>query len=482
MKQESVKKNFVYQSAYQLFTILLPMIISPYISRVLGADGLGIYSYTFSIVSYFVLVAKLGLHNYGNRCIATIKDDKKKMDQMFSDLYSLHFIISIATILLYVLFIILFTDKYKLVFVIQGAYLIGQLLDINWFFFGIEKFKITVTRNFIIKIITVVCVFVFVRSHDDVWKYILILAVGSVVSESFVWVFLKKYVKFVKPDFRTYKRHFLQMLLFFIPSVAVSLYKVMDKIMLGMMSSEVQVGLYENSEKIINICIGFITALGMVMMPRMTNLIATGREKEGEKLLKKSMKFILLLSYAMGFGVIGVSQVFPTVFWGGEFAQCSALLVGLSFSLPFTAVANVIRTQYLMPKHRDKEFVFSVCMGAVLNLIVNLLLIPFLSSLGAVIGTICAEVIVCVIQIVAVRKEFKFLPYLISSLPYLLIGLLMMAAVYVIGLLMGTGVVTLLVQIAVGMVLYGGSTAAYMYITKDELLGMVLKKFIKKKN
>lgn len=482
MKKESVKKNFIYQSAYQLFTILLPMILSPYISRVLQADGLGIYSYTFSIVSYFVLVAKLGIENYGNRCIATIKDDKNKLNQMFSDIYSLHIVVTLATIVMYVLFVVFFTEKYKLVFAIQGAYLVGQLLDINWFFFGIEKFRITVSRNFFIKLLTVVCIFVFVRSHEDVWKYILILAVGSVLSELCVWLFVRQYVRFVKPDFSSYKTHFVQLLIFFIPAIAVSLYKVMDKVMLGLMTSEVQVGLYENSEKIVNISIGFITALGMVMMPRMTNLIANGHEEEGKKLLKKSMQFILLLSYAMCFGIIGISRVFPTVFWGDSFEQCGFLLVGLAFSLPFTAVASVIRTQYLMPKHRDKDYILSVCMGAGLNLLVNISLIPFLLSFGAVLGTLCAEAIVCIVQIAAVRKEFSIFQYLKVSSPYLIIGLIMMAAVYGIGLLMGTGVITLLVQIGSGMVIYGGLSAVYMYVTKDELLGMLMSRFIKKKH
>ena len=459
MKKESVKKNFIYQSAYQLFTILLPMILSPYISRVLQADGLGIYSYTFSIVSYFVLVAKLGIENYGNRCIATIKDDKNKLNQMFSDIYSLHIVVTLATIVMYVLFVVFFTEKYKLVFAIQG-----------------------VSRNFFIKLLTVVCIFVFVRSHEDVWKYILILAVGSVLSESCVWLFVRQYVRFVKPDFSSYKTHFVQLLIFFIPAIAVSLYKVMDKVMLGLMTSEVQVGLYENSEKIVNISIGFITALGMVMMPRMTNLIANGHEEEGKKLLKKSMQFILLLSYAMCFGIIGISRVFPTVFWGDSFEQCGFLLVGLAFSLPFTAVASVIRTQYLMPKHRDKDYILSVCMGAGLNLLVNISLIPFLLSFGAVLGTLCAEAIVCIVQIAAVRKEFSIFQYLKVSSPYLIIGLIMMAAVYGIGLLMGTGVITLLVQIGSGMVIYGGLSAVYMYVTKDELLGMLMSRFIKKKH
>lgn len=470
MKKENIKINFIYQSAYQMLTVLLPMLTSPYIARVLGADGIGVYSYTYSIVSYFVMVAKLGLHNYGNRCIASVRDDKQKLNQTFSDLYSLHAIISILTMATYSIYVVRFGGEYKPVFMIQGFYLIGQLLDMNWFYFGIEKFKLTVTRNTVIKILTVVAVFLFVKTKDDLWKYVLILAVGSAISESLVWLFVRRYVKFVKPNMQSYKHHIGPMAVLFIPSIAVSVYKIMDKIMLGSMSNTFEVGLYENAEKLINICLGFVTALGTVMLPRMSNLVATGHIKESKQMIQKSARFILILSYAMCFGLVGISRVFPTVFWGEEFEPCGKLLIGLAISLPFTAIANVARTQILIPQHRDKEFVIAVCVGAAVNFIVNFICIPKWNALGAVIGTICAEVIVCLIQLLSIQKEVPIWRYIVQSTPFVIFGIIMASVVVVVGNYIGICITSLVAQVIIGGIVYCSISLVYMVIHHDALV------------
>lgn len=466
---ESVKKNYFYQIAYQVLTTILPLITSPYLARVIGAEGVGIYSYTYAVVNYFVITAKLGLHVYGNRCIATVRDDKEKLSQTFCDLYSLHAIISTLTIIVYIFFLEKKGGIYKEILYIQSLYLIAQLLDVNWFFFGIEKFKITVIRNACIKILTVASIFLFVKQKEDFVKYIFILAFGSALSESVVWLFLKKYIKFVKPNFTTYKKHIFPMMVFFLPSVAVSVYKMMDKIMLGIMSSTLQVGLYENSEKIITICLSFITALGTVMLPRMTNLAAKGQNKESIVVIKKSSKFVLIFSYAMCFGIIGISNTFPVVFWGNQFKSCGLLMMGLAISLPFTAIANVIRSQYLIPRHKDKEFVFAVCIGAVVNFISNLIFIPLFSAIGAVIGTIIAEIVVCLLQLIPAQKRIPVESYIHESTPFIIVGVVMTLIVYWIGLSLGNNIFSLIVQIIVGCLIYVTGSAFCLFITGDEV-------------
>ena len=474
--RENIKTNYIFQSGYQILIALLPLITSPYLARVIGAEGIGIYSYTFAIANYFVIFAKLGIHNYGNRCIASVRDNPNQLNQTFADLYSLHFIISVISILLYIIFIIFFGNSYRLIFIIQGFYLLAQLLDINWFFFGLEKFKITVTRNSIIKLLTVLAIFIFVKDKNDLSKYVFILAFGTALSESVIWAFVKRYIGFVKPNIKSYKKHIGPMFLFFIPSIAVSVYKMMDKIMLGVMNTTSVVGLYENSEKIISICLGFITALGTVMLPRMTNLVANGKEDESKLLIEKSSKFILLLSYSMMFGIIGVSNIFPVVFWGKEFVDCNYLLIGLAVTLPLTAIANVIRTQYLMPHHKDKEFVLSVCMGAIVNIAFNVVLIPKYAAIGAVISTIIAELIVCIVQLWGARTAVSSTRYILWSIPYFVFGCIMSLTVWALGMWLGAHIATLLIQIFVGALLYISVCFGYMYIRKEALIDNVLKK------
>ena len=384
----SIKKNLAYQSFYQLLTMLLPLVTSPYIARVLGAEGVGIQTYTYSIISYFVMVARLGLNNYGNRVIARVRADRNQLSQSFCDLYTLHAAVTLPVLAVYVAYVLFCGGEYRMILLLQGGYLIGQLLDINWFFFGIEEFRVTVTRNTVLKVLTVVMTFVLVRGEEDVWKYAALLAAGSVLSESAVWLFVRRHITFVKPNIATFRVHLTGMLVFFVPAVAVSLYKVMDKIMLGAMAGTEQVGLYENSEKIINICLGLVTALGTVMMPRMTHLAASGDDREGKRLLQRSAEFVYIGAYAMAFGIAGVAQVFPAVFWGEGFSACTPLMCGLAVSLVFTAAANVIRTQFLIPQGRDRIFVSSVCVGAVVNLALNYVCIPRMGAVGAVVGTV----------------------------------------------------------------------------------------------
>lgn len=465
----SIKKNISYQVFYQLLKILLPLITSPYISRVLGANGVGIYSYTFSIVSYFALFAKLGIHIYGNRTIAMVRDDQQKLNQTFSDLLAVHLTVSAIALCAYGGYILFERPEYRIIAVIQSLYVVSEMLEIDWLYFGLEQFKITVTRNTIIKLMTLISIFCFIKSTDDVWKYCAIMAVGSTLSEIIVWLFLPRYVKIVPPNWKNARKHILPLISFFIPSIAVSVYKIMDKIMLGAMSNTVQVGYYENSEKILSVALGFITAVGTVMMPRMSNLVSKGDEKQSDKLITLSMQVMMIAIMAMMGGFMGVSSVFAPLYWGKEFSVCDTLIIGLSFSMPFTAFANVIRTQYLIPRHCDKIFQSSVIAGACINFFANFLLIPHLHAFGTVIGTILAEGTVCVIQSIYVSKYLPISYYIKRIIPYMFFSVIMGVVVYTLGNIIGSSITTLALQITVGICIYMSLTIIYLYATKDAL-------------
>ena len=473
----SIKKNFIYQSAYQLLTIILPIVTAPYISRVIGASGVGIYSYTYSIASYFALFAKLGIHVYGVRAIAAVRDDKEKLYQEFSNIYTIHAIFAAVVLAVYCIYAAVLPSEYKIIVWIQIFYVVAEFLDINWFYFGLEKFKITVVRNSIVKIATIAAIFIFVRSTDDVWKYCAIMASGSLLSQSIVWAFLPRYVKFRKPQLYSYKKHLPKLIGFFIPSVAVSIYKVMDKIMLGIFLTERHVGYYENSEKVISMTLSLVAALGTVMMPRMSNLIARGARDASIRLIGTSMHFMVTVSMAMAFGIAAVAKVFTPIFFGEEFASCNIFVVGLTMSMPFTAFANVIRTQYLTPNNKDRAFQLSVIMGACINFGINFILIQYIGVMGAVVGTVVAEATVCVIQTLCARKELPIMSYLKQLLPCILSGIIMFAAVYFMGEIMGTSIITLLVQIASGVTIYAVLMGLYWYKTQDEFWKMCSRLF-----
>ena len=478
---KSLQKNFLYNVLYQILLVILPLITAPYISRTLGATAVGVYSYTYSVAYYFLLIAMLGIGNHGNRSIAAVRDDRKKLNKTFSSIYSLQVITFSIAILAYAIYLVLFVKDNRLIVLLQLIYVTSGLFDIGWLFFGLEQFKLTVARNTLIKISTVVLMFVFVHKPSDLWKYTLIMSAGTLFSQAYLWLYVKKYVSFEKCSVKEITSNIKPVLILFIPVLAYSIYKVMDKIMLGNMSSYDQVGFYNNAGKIINIPMGIITALGTVMLPRMSNIVANGDKKRVDDYIRISAKLVTLLSSAIAFGLMGVSSVLAPVFFGDEFIACGEIIRLLSVTVFFIAWANVIRTQYLIPNKRDSIYLTSTMVGAILNLIINWMLIPKYQANGAAFGTIVAEFSVMLVQMVAVKNELPMRKYIMSYSPILIIGLIMAVLVDRIGIKLGVSVSTLTIQILAGGFFFCIATIAYLRISNDEMWRLGLDSIKKRK-
>lgn len=437
-----------------MLLIILPLIITPYISRVLGSEGVGTYAYTYAIANYFMLIAMLGVKNYGNRSVAIVRDDKKELSKTFWEIYALQFICSAIALVVYFVYVFLFVTDYKLIATIQGIYVFSAMLDISWLFFGLEKFKITVLRNMLIRLVNIACVFIFVKSIDDLWKYTLIMSLGIMFSQGYLWFYVKKFVDWYMPKMHDITKHIRAELILFIPIIAVSLYKMMDKIMLGQISNVSELGFYESADRILNVPLGVITALGVVMMPRMSNLVAKGNDEKGKTYIYNSMLLAMFLAFGMMFGISGIAEDFIPVFLGDGYLSCILLLRVMSPTIIFIAWANVIRTQYLIPNQRDNSYIISVLLGAVINICINLLLIPKLDAMGAVIGTVCAEASVCICQTIMVRKQLDIFKYIKNSIVFLISGAVMLVVILFIRQFFDNLIVTVCVQIVVGGLLY----------------------------
>ena len=421
----NVEANFIYSLVYNVFTILVPLITTPFVSRRLGAVGIGDYAYAYSIANYYVLFIKLGLNNYGNRTVAFVRDDKAELAKTFWNIYCFQFILAIVFTIAYIAYSLLIADN-RQISILLVLFVISAGIDITWFYWGLEEFKKTVTRDFIIKVISTACIFLFIRTEADTWKYTLILSSSFFASQLMLWPTLGKYVGFVKPTWPEIIRHIKPNLLLFLPAVAVSFYKIMDKIMLGMISSREEVGLYESSEKILRVPMAIIEALGVVMQPRMSNLVSKQAEESYmSDVLKKSIILTMFFSTMIGFGIMTVSEDFVPVFYGTGFEKCSVLFRVLLPSCMFLAFTNVFKSQYLLPRKKDKEYIVALFTGAGVNLVVNLLLIPHHASVGAAIGTLLAEASVCCIIGFMVYREIRFSEYLILCTPFLFAGIAM---------------------------------------------------------
>ncbi len=467
-ERTSVKKNVLYQTLYDTLSMIIPFIISPYIARVLGPDGLGVYSFYYSVAFYFTLVAALGIKNYGNRTIAKCRYDKHKLDDVFSNLLSIQVIMSTICLAAYLLFLVFFANPgektFATIMIIQVA---SAFFDISWFYFGIEHFKLTVVINAIIKTLTLFSVFFFVKTTGDLWLYCLIMSLGILTGQLALWIPLSKYVSFTRPSTCNIHEHIKPLFVLFIPTIAVSLYKYMDKIMIGLLSNKAQLGYYENADKLVSLPLTIIASFGTVMIPRMSTLVSGDDSDKVKRYTDFSMYYVMWLAYALTFGLASVAKVFAPVYWGKAFAVSGYVIVGLSVTIPFISFANIIRTQYLIPREKDREYVVSVSGGAISNLVLNFFLIPLYGAFGATVATIVAEVTVCLIQCLYVRNEMSLGIYIRRSLPFFIFGITMFVIVFMIGSILETSVLTVIIQVLCGLAIYAVESIIYLYSVKE---------------
>ncbi len=453
----STKKNYIYSLILNVSNILISIIVMPLLSRSLGSEQIGIYSYTNSIVSFFMLFALLGIKNYGNRLIAGLSDKKEKSKEFLS-LYILQIIISILVSIAYILYVFIFCEKtYQIVALVQSLNLLSVAFEINWFFYGNEEFRPALIVGTISKFIYFFLILLFVHNPSDLIIYTAIAGVYTLVNNLFLVCLLRKKVVKVSVTLNDVLKHLKPCLILFIPVISVSIYKIIDKMMLGKMANMTEVGLYEQAEKIIKIPLQLSLTLETVMLPKMASVISSGEDVDNrvDGYILNSLNFIMFLVMPIVFGIICIADDFVPVFLGNDFAGSSVLLKGLAISVIFIVYGSVIRTHYIIPKKKDKVYVCSVMLGAIFNVILNLSLISKLQAKGAVIATIVAEFVVIFYQSICLKKCFDINEYMKVVLKYLIKALIMSLFVILIGLIDFKSIyLKLLLQIIVGIFVY----------------------------
>lgn len=467
----NLKKNFGYQMIYRILTVVTPLITSPYLARALGVEALGKYSASQAFVNYFVLFAMLGIENYGNRTIARVQSDKKERTETFWNIYVIQFIAACCSMLVYVVLVeTLIRPELKLIYLLQGLWLIDSLLNINWFFWGCEQFKLTVTRNIVIKIASVVSILLFVKNPDDLWIYVVIMGLSMVLAEGALWLFLPRYISQPKVRWNKVRKNIAPILQLFIPVLALSVFHIMDKTMLNMLSNDANSGYYYNADKLINIPLQLITGMSAVMLPRVANTLHTEGNGKVMELLRKSAELTLFLTCAIAFGIGAISDSFVPFFFGNGYEPCITLIKVFVPVLVIKALSDFIRTQYLIPTGKDKLYTIAVLGGALSNVIVNYIMILRCGALGAVIGTLVAESIVLVIQVIGVKDEFPLRKIIGTNGIYILFGIIMFVMVMTLSMhISSSGIVKVGVLIITGALLYMIFCACYWRMNKKSI-------------
>lgn len=451
---KSIKRNYIYNLIQQILSLLTPLITTPYISRVIGAEGIGTYSYASSIVAYFALFAALGTASYGQREISYCQDDRERRTEVFWNNELLCIISTFTCLILYAVFC-LFQKENRIVFIILSLTVLDVCLNVSWLLTGMEEFGKIVLRNIVIKIISIAFIFVFVRSKDDFIIYVLGLTLVSVVSNLSLWPFVLKFVG--RPDFRSLKpfANIKTVFSLFIPTIAISIYTVLDKTMIGVITRDAaENGFYEQAIKISRIALMVVTSLGTVMVPRIGYHFEKHEAGIVRQYMYRSYRFVGLLGIPMCLELLTISSNFVPWFFGKGFEKVVPLIGILGFLLIAIGVNNVTGVQYLIPTKRQNTFTKTVLIGAGVNFIANICLIPLIGAIGAAVASVLAETVISVVQLVIVRRELSSFVIIKDSIKYIISGLIMFCVLHFVGMLLVPSITNTLILVLCGAVVY----------------------------
>lgn len=460
-----VVKNYLYNASYQVFVLLIPLITTPYLARVLGPTGVGINAYTNSIIQYFILFGSIGVNLYGNRQIAFVRDDKDKMTKTFYEI----FLMRIMTIVLaYAAFLIflLTTGSYHVYYLAQSVSIIAAAFDISWFFMGVENFGVTVLRNFVVKIVTLVSIFTFVKSFDDLNIYIMILSLSLLIGNMTLFPNLRRYIGKVKLKNLRIWQHLKPSMVLFVPQIATQIYLVVNKTMLGSMTSVQAAGYFDQSDKMIKMILAIVTATGTVMLPHVANAFMKGEVEKTKQFLYNSFSFVTVLSVPMMFGIAAVARKFVPLFFTDKFLAVTPLMMIESVVILLIAWSNALGTQYLLPTNQNGAFTRSVVLGAVVNIIVNIPFIMFWGALGATMSTVLSELAVTGYQLYVLRHQISYRSLFKDTEKYVLAGIIMFLVVFVLDGKLVNNWTTLIIEVFIGIAIY----ASLLIITKAKII------------
>lgn len=447
MKNNSFIKNFLYNISYQLLLILTPFITTPYISRVLEADGIGTNSYTLAVAQLFCIMGMMGISNYGNRMIAYVRDNKKELTEVFWGIWSVQLICGVLSTIIYlILFVWLNILGYRKIFLIQTPIVLGAILDISWLYMGVEDFKKTVTRNIIVKLSGIICIFIFVRNEGDLAKYVIINSFSTFLGMATLWIFTKEYVTKFNIMYFKFKNHIKDAFIMLVPLLSIQIYTGLDRTIIGGLSTITEVGYYDQSQKLSRIALAIVTSLSTVLMPRIANMYANNNTKQIEYYLKKSLHFTVATSCLISAGMISISFNFVPIFFGQDFKIIIPHTIITSIIVILIPLGGVFANQYALPTGKNKEYVIPLITAAIINIISNVILVPRLGAMGGVLSIVFTEFITMILRIVLVKKYLnsKILFYGVHK--YFIITIISVIITMFLGKFLRTSVTVIFVQ------------------------------------
>lgn len=463
-KYSPIKKNVLYQVAVQTLLLLIPLITTPYVTRIFGPELLGTHSFVYVIANYFVIFSMLGLLNYGSREVSKVRNDKELLKKTFLEIYKAHIFVTFIVCIIYGLFLLVnLNSRNILLYLVSIIYLISSFFDINWFFRGIEQFKSLAIRNIILKILTMITIFVFVSNSSHLVLYSFLLSISTLFSNIVVWPILFKYIDF--NDFKKIRfiRHLKPMILLFIPVISVLLYQTIGRLLLGKLSSIEELGYFDQAEKIMNLG-SIIYIIGVVMLPRISYLFNIKEDEKALNLTKFSIIFSGFFGCGLAFGLIALGDSFSLIYYGENFMKSGSILITLAPSIIFMSFENVLRTHFVIPLKLEKQYITIVILGVILNILLNIILVPKYNSIGSAISILLTQIFITVIQFLFLSGKTNVFILLYEYFYFILFGLLMYFFIGSLRFPFVTNLGELLLKSFLGGIFYSTISILYFYL------------------
>lgn len=396
--------NFILTASNFIF----PLITFPYVSRVLGASGTGKVSFAISVVSYFTMVAALGVPTYGIRAAAKVRDDQEKLNRTTQEILIIHLFMMVIVSIVYIM-AILFVPRFqsdRTLFLVVGISILLDPLGVNWLYQGLEQYGYIAKRSIFLKFIGVILMFMFIHSPDDYVFYGVTSILASAGSNVLNFINLRKYILLKPVGNYDIKQHLKPILILFAQVVAVNIYTNLDNVMLGFMKTDVDVGLYAAAVKVKTILTSLVTSLGAVLLPRLSYYIMEGKKEEFQGLIKKAYNFVIVIAFPLMLFTIFYAKDCLIFLSGNEFIGATLAMQIIAPTILLIGLSNLLGIQVLTPLNKEKQLVYSVVAGALVDLILNIIFIPKMGAAGASFGTLVAEFVVLTVQILYLKDLF----------------------------------------------------------------------------
>ncbi|MBP3803800.1 MAG: flippase [Oribacterium sp.] len=478
MKKQSIKTNAVLNLIKTLMSVLFPLITFPYASRVLLPEGIGKVQFASSIISYFSLLATLGITSYGVREGAKYRDSKEKLSIFAKEIFTIN---ALSTLISYaILFVLIFIVpkfyEYRNLLIVSSSSILFTALGMEWLYTALEDFKYITIRSISFQFLSLILLFAFVHTKDDVLEYAAISVVSSVGSNAFNFINSRKYINFkgIRVKLLDLKKHIGPVLILFIMVVTSSIYTILDTSMLGFLTNDYQVGLYTAATKINRIVLNLVVSIGAVLLPRLSYYKGTNDNEKFLKLAYKSADLILALSIPAAIGLSVLSDCVIEVISGVEYMGAVPVMRIINPIIIIVGMSNFLGVQLFMPLRKERWTLYSDLAGAFCNLSLNMMLIPSCGALGAAIASLVAELVVTGVQMYLARKYVSISSIMLGIIKYLIMGAIMGAVVLLSSSVQMAAIMKLVFGIVSGLIIY----CVELLITKNQwaILGISILK------